>query len=84
MLPIGMLQKGGDDVGLILQTATRTSMIYFLQARQINDSMPELTYQMLLDRLRDIKNPKVTMLGVGGRRLSARKISTMSKPGTLS
>ncbi|WP_373531304.1 nucleotide sugar dehydrogenase [Vampirovibrio sp.] len=34
------------------------------QARHINDAMPEYTYQLLLDTIKDIPNPKVTLLGV--------------------
>jgi len=34
------------------------------KARHINDFMPELTYQMLLDTVRNIPNPKVTLLGL--------------------
>lgn len=34
------------------------------KARHINDSMPELTYRMLLDTVKDIPNPKVTLLGL--------------------
>lgn len=34
------------------------------QARNINDYMPELTYQMVLDTVKDITNPKITMLGL--------------------
>jgi len=33
-------------------------------ARQINDYMPEHTYQMVLDAVKDIKNPKITMFGL--------------------
>lgn len=34
------------------------------RARHINDFMPEYTYQLLLDTIRDIPNPKVTLLGL--------------------
>ncbi len=34
------------------------------QARHINDSMPEYTYRMLLDTVKDIPRPKVTLLGL--------------------
>ncbi|HEY9687728.1 MAG TPA: nucleotide sugar dehydrogenase [Coleofasciculaceae cyanobacterium] len=34
------------------------------QARRINDSMPEFTYRMLLDTVKDIENPKIALLGV--------------------
>jgi UDP-N-acetyl-D-mannosaminuronic acid dehydrogenase len=35
-----------------------------LKARQINDSMPEFTYRLLLDAVKDIEDPKITLLGV--------------------
>lgn len=34
------------------------------KARHINDFMPEYTYQLLLDTVKDIPNPKVTLLGL--------------------
>ncbi len=34
------------------------------QARTINDGMPEYTYQLLLDTIQHIPNPKVTLLGL--------------------
>jgi UDP-N-acetyl-D-mannosaminuronic acid dehydrogenase len=34
------------------------------QARHINDAMPEYTYQLLLDTVKHIPNPKVTLLGL--------------------
>lgn len=34
------------------------------QARHINDFMPEYTYQMVLDAVKGISNPKVTLLGL--------------------
>ncbi len=34
------------------------------QARITNDSMPEFTYKILLESLKDISNPKITMLGL--------------------
>ncbi len=34
------------------------------QARGINDSMPEFTYNMILEQVKHIKNPKITVLGI--------------------
>ncbi len=34
------------------------------QARSINDMMPEFTYRMVLDAVKNISNPKITILGV--------------------
>ncbi len=34
------------------------------QARQINDSMPEFTYNLLLEQVKDIPDPKITVLGL--------------------
>jgi UDP-N-acetyl-D-mannosaminuronic acid dehydrogenase len=34
------------------------------QARHINDFMPEYTYRLLLDTVKDIPNPKITLLGL--------------------
>lgn len=34
------------------------------KARHINDFMPELTYRMLLDTVKHIHNPKITLLGL--------------------
>lgn len=34
------------------------------QARHINDSMPEFTYNLILEQIKDIKKPKVTILGL--------------------
>jgi UDP-N-acetyl-D-mannosaminuronic acid dehydrogenase len=34
------------------------------QAREINDSMPEFTYNLILEQVKDIPNPKITVFGV--------------------
>lgn len=34
------------------------------KARHINDFMPEYTYKLLLDTVKDIPNPKITLLGL--------------------
>ena len=34
------------------------------KARHINDFMPEYTYRLLLDTVKDIPNPKITLLGL--------------------
>ncbi|MEW5822581.1 MAG: nucleotide sugar dehydrogenase [Cyanobacteriota bacterium] len=34
------------------------------QSRQINDAMPEFTYNVMLKRLKGIEKPKITLLGV--------------------
>ncbi|EKE04305.1 MAG: hypothetical protein ACD_20C00087G0010 [uncultured bacterium] len=34
------------------------------QSRNINDSMPEFTYKLLIDQVKDISNAKITVLGV--------------------
>lgn len=34
------------------------------KAREINDSMPEFTYQMVLEQVKEIADPKVTVLGL--------------------
>lgn len=38
--------------------------ILISRAREINDSMPEFTYQMVLEQVKEIANPKVTVLGL--------------------
>ncbi len=38
--------------------------ILISRAREINDSMPEFTYQMVLEQVEHIPNPKVTVLGL--------------------
>ena len=38
--------------------------ILISRAREINDSMPEFTYQMVLEQVKEIPNPKVTVLGL--------------------
>lgn len=34
------------------------------ESRDINDSMPEFTYKLMLEQVRGISNPKITLLGV--------------------
>lgn len=34
------------------------------QARSVNDSMPEYTYKMILNQIKDISNPKIAILGI--------------------
>lgn len=38
--------------------------ILISRAREINDSMPEFTYQMVLEQVEHIPNPKITLLGL--------------------
>lgn len=38
--------------------------ILISRAREINDSMPEFTYQMVLEQVKEIPSPKVTVLGL--------------------
>lgn len=38
--------------------------ILISRAREINDSMPEFTYQMILEQVKEISNPNVTVLGL--------------------
>lgn len=38
--------------------------ILISRAREINDSMPEFTYNMVLEQVKEIPNPKVTVLGL--------------------
>ena len=34
------------------------------QAREVNDSMPEFAYNLVIEAVRDIENPKITILGL--------------------
>lgn len=38
--------------------------ILIRNAREINDSMPEFTYNLVLEQVKDIPNPKITVLGL--------------------
>lgn len=38
--------------------------ILISRAREINDSMPEFTYQMVLEQVENIPNPKIALLGL--------------------
>lgn len=51
------------DPWFIVEKFPQTARI-ITQARNINDGMPEFTYQLMLDTVKDIPNPKITLLGV--------------------
>lgn len=51
------------DPWFIVEKFPETARI-ISQARHINDFMPEFTYRMLLDTVKDIPNPKITLLGL--------------------
>lgn len=51
------------DPWFVVEQFPETAKIIY-QARRINDGMPEFTYRMLLDTVKDIENPKITLLGV--------------------
>lgn len=51
------------DPWFIVEQAPETAKVIHL-ARQINDSMPERVAEWITESLRDISNPKVTVLGV--------------------
>lgn len=51
------------DPWFVVERFPQTARIIH-QARQTNDSMPEFTYRMVLDSIKGIARPKVTLLGV--------------------
>lgn len=51
------------DPWFVVEKFPETAQI-ISKARHINDFMPEYTYRLLLDTVKDIPNPKVTLLGL--------------------
>lgn len=51
------------DPWFVVEKFPETAQI-ISKARHINDFMPEYTYQLLLNTVKDIPNPKITLLGL--------------------